>query len=545
MAISPSKVRTGTRYRSNRLAAHYDVIVVGSGIGGLTTAACLAKLGKSVCVFEQHYTAGGMTHTYERNGYEWDVGVHYIGDMGSPNTIGRRCLDFIGDGSLKWAPMDHCFDRIFLGAQSYDLVSGKSAYINQLKTQFPSEHHTIDQYVALVRQAGEAMKQLSVGKLMPGWLFRAGRRFFSAPAQLNRTTRTVLEEITDNQTLIAVLTGQWGDCGLPPAESSFLMHAAIAHHYMYGGYYPVGGSSQIARSIIPGIEAAGGNVFTYASVEEIIVREGSVQGVRMADGHVVACDTVVSATGVINTIDKLISPTEVPSSLAQARSEVSRSMASICLYIGLDHTAEQLKLPKTNLWVYPSEDYESHVDAFRDDTDAEMPLIYISFPSAKDPDFERRYPGKATIEIVAPGLYETFAPWHDKPWGNRGEDYDALKAKLSERLLAVLYKHMPQVEGKIAYHELSTNLSTDYFCRYEEGEIYGLNHDPSRFTQSWLRPKTPIKGLYLSGQDILSCGVIGAMLAGALCAVKVGGIRGLKILRAIFSKTAASSTKTN
>ena len=91
------------------------MLVIGSGIGGLTTAACLSRMGKKVCVLEQHYTAGGFTHSYDRNGYEWDVGVHYIGDMGSSHTMGRRLFDYITDGELAWAPMAEHFDRIFLG----------------------------------------------------------------------------------------------------------------------------------------------------------------------------------------------------------------------------------------------------------------------------------------------------------------------------------------------------------------------------------------------------------------------------------------------
>jgi len=126
MSKQPSTIRIGRRYRPNRLQGPYDVLVVGSGIGGLTAAACLSKLGQKVCVLEQHYTAGGFTHSYSRNGYEWDVGVHYIGDMGSPHTTGRRLFDHITDGALEWAPMDDHFDRIFLADESYDLVATRS-----------------------------------------------------------------------------------------------------------------------------------------------------------------------------------------------------------------------------------------------------------------------------------------------------------------------------------------------------------------------------------------------------------------------------------
>src|SRR5210317_2448643 len=103
--MSPSTLRIGYRYRPARLAPDYDAIVIGSGMGGLTTAALLSKLGWKVCVLEQHYTAGGFTHSYDRNGYEWDVGVHYIGDMGHSGTTGRRLFDYITDGALEWAPM--------------------------------------------------------------------------------------------------------------------------------------------------------------------------------------------------------------------------------------------------------------------------------------------------------------------------------------------------------------------------------------------------------------------------------------------------------
>ncbi|HXG27955.1 MAG TPA: FAD-dependent oxidoreductase, partial [Nevskiales bacterium] len=107
--------RIGRRYRTGRADGHYDVIVIGSGIGGLTSAALLSKLGRKVGVLEQHYTAGGFTHSYERNGYEWDVGVHYIGEMQRQNSPLRRIFDLITDGQLQWAPMDPCYDRIIIG----------------------------------------------------------------------------------------------------------------------------------------------------------------------------------------------------------------------------------------------------------------------------------------------------------------------------------------------------------------------------------------------------------------------------------------------
>ena len=539
MSLTPSTIRIGTRYRANRLNGDYDAIVIGSGIGGMTAAACLAELGKKVVVFEQHYTAGGFTHSYARNGYEWDVGVHYIGDVGAPHTLTRRLFDFVSDGKLEWAPMDAHFDRIFLGKDSYDLVATPKAYRAELLKHFPDEEKAIDEYFRRIATAANAMRLITMEKLLPkpgAALARAWRKW-RMPSWLNQTTRSVLESLTSNQKLIAVLTGQWGDNGLPPAESSFIIHSLIARHYLYGGYYPVGGASQIAETIIPQIQKTGGELFTYASVEEILVERGKAVGVRMADGHEVRAPIVISNAGVFNTFGKLL-PADVAkaSGYLKKLDTVKRSMASLGMYIGIQDTAENLGLPKTNYWLYSSEDYEDSLERFFADPEhTEIPLVYISFPSAKDPAFAGKYPGRATIEIVAPGPHEWFAQWADKPWGKRGDDYDALKEAWSQRLLERLYQHFPQLRGKIDYYELSTPLSTDYFCRYETGEIYGLDHDPSRFEQRWLTPKTSIPGLYLTGQDIITCGVAGAMIGGLVTAVAVSGRRGASLAKRFFT----------
>lgn len=544
---TPSTIRVGRRYRANRLDGHYDALVIGSGIGGLTAAACLSKMGKKVCVLEQHYTAGGFTHSYDRNGYEWDVGVHYIGEMGRKSGVGRKLFDYITDEQLQWAPMDKEFDRIHIGDKTFGLMQGKETYRQALVDAFPEEEQAIDQYLSYMRSASGAVQNRTMDKVMPGWAAKAKNRLLSLragpaePPYLNLTTREVLESLTSNQTLIAVMTGQWGDCGMPPAESSFIIHSMIARHYINGGYYPVGGASQMAQTIIPVIQRSGGEVFTYASVEKILSDGNKVTGVRMADGHDIECPIVISNAGVFNTFERLLGD-EVAgrSDYLSKLQKVKPSMASICLYIGIEDTAENLQLPKTNFWIYPNEDYEGVVDTFKKETrytgEADFPMVYISFPSAKDPDFLSRYPGRATIEIVAPCLHSWFEQWQDQPWGKRGEDYEALKERLSQRLLEALYHKMPHLRGKIDYYELSTTLSTDFFCRYKQGEIYGLDHSPERFDQDWLRPKTTIKGLYLTGQDILTCGVVGAMVGGLVTAVQLGGMKGLNLAKTIFSR---------
>ena len=537
-AMTPSTLRIGYRYRPKRLAPEYDAIVIGSGMGGLTTAALLSELGKKVCVLEQHYTAGGYTHSYERNGYEWDVGVHYIGDVGA-KTQTRRMFDFLSSGNLEWAPMDAEYDRFFVGDKIFNAVAGKQEFRDNLIRQFPNEQQAIDDYMKLLAKCGGALSAFGMGRAMKPWQQTLAKPYLNwkTPDVFFRTTYDVLSELTDDQDLIAVICGQWGDMGLPPKQSTFMVHAMIARHYLYGGYYPVGGAWKIAESIIPKIQKAGGEVFTYAQVDEILVEDGRVCGVRMKDGHCIACSCVISAAGVENTFRHLLPAEAVEQGgYKEKLAHVQPSFAHLGVYIGLTSTAEEIGLPKTNFWIYPSNDYDGDVEAFMKDKNAPFPVVYISFPSAKDPDYLNRHPGTSTIEIVAPAPYEWFAKWEDTTWGKRGDDYESFKTELGERLMAHLYEKLPQLGGKVDYFEVSTPLSTNWFGGYRQGELYGLAHTSERMQQQWLRPQTEIPGLWLTGQDTLTCGVTGAMMAGLLTTTSMVGPRKIApLMKQIYS----------
>lgn len=535
--LKASTIRIGRRYRPNRLDKDYDAVIIGSGMGGLTTAALLSDLGWKVCVLEQHYTAGGYTHSYDRNGYEWDVGVHYIGDVGA-KTRTRMMFDFLTSGKLKWAAMDEEYDRYYIGDRVYSAVAGKQQFRDNLISRFPDEKRAIDEYLQLLAEVGKGTAAYSMSRLLKPWQrFLAGPYLkLKTPKLLFRNTYEVLSELTQNQDLIAVLCGQWGDMGLPPKRSAFMVHAMIARHYMYGGFYPVGGSWKIAEMIIPNIQKAGGEVFTYASVKKIILDGKQVVGAEMADGHKIDSTCVVSSAGVENTFSHLL-PAEavIRAGYEPLLKQVKPSMAHLGVYIGLNKTAEQLGLPKTNFWIYPENDFDAAVDDFQNDPQAPFPVVYISFPSAKDPDYETRRPGTATIEIVAPAPFEWFEKWQGSTWGKRGEDYEAFKAQLGERLMQYVYDKLPQLNGKVDYYEVSTPLSTQHFCTYSYGELYGLDHDPVRLQQTWLGPRTRFNGLWLTGQDVLTCGVTGAMMAGMLTtSAMVGTRKAAGLLKRVF-----------
>jgi all-trans-retinol 13,14-reductase len=518
--------RVGEAYKRASVDGETDAIVIGSGIGGLTTAALLTKrAAMRVIVLERHYVAGGYTHTFRRPGYAWDVGLHYIGGaVGDPDSEARQLFDEITDGRLRWQAMPDVYDRMIFGEQTYDFVSGLDRFRTRLKTYFPAEHSAIDRYVALVQEAVRSSRLYFVDKALPplisklcGGLLRTRFNGYS-----DRTTREVLETLTNNQELIGVLTGQFLDYGLPPGKSSFAMHAVIADHYFEGAYYPIGGASQIAASIAPVIEGAGGRILVDAEVREIAVENGRAVGVRMVDGRMIRSRLVISDAGVLNTFGRLVPASLIERHrLRECLSRVAPSTAMVALYVGLKHSDRDLGLTGTNLWIHSEYDHDRALAAYLSEPSSPLPVTYISFPSAKDPTFPDRYPGKATIEVLAPAPYCWFSRWEGTAWKRRGGDYDLFKERFAQRLLQQLYRYVPQVRGKVDYVELSTPLSNRHFANHAFGEVYGVDHTPARFRQRFLRPSTPVKNLYLTGSDVLTEGVTGALYGGFLAASAV------------------------
>jgi len=506
----------------------FDALVIGSGIGGLAAAALLAKhAGKRVLVLERHYTAGGFTHVFHRPGYEWDVGVHYIGEVHDRASQVRKMFDHVTEGRLEWNPMPDVYDRMLIGDRSYDFVSGRRRFGEQMKSYFPGEAAALDSYMDLVDQAARATSLFFAEKAIPplaarmfGGLLRG--RFLRHAC---RTTAEVLRDLTSNRELIAVLTGQWGDYGLPPGESSFGVHALIARHYFEGASYPVGGASSIAHSIAPLIEQAGGKILVSAEVAEILVdQQNRARGVRMADGRELRADIVVSDAGAGNTFSQLLrTPSPGRTKVLEQLNAIPPSMSHLCLYVGLRRRPGDPLLGGTNLWIFPGNDHDLNVRQFCENPEAPFPLLFVSFPSEKDPDFEQRHPGRATIEVVTLARYEWFAAWQQGRWKNRGSGYDELKRRFTERMLDELQKHVPAVNGRIDYCELSTPLSTRHFANYQNGEVYGLSATPARFQSRGLQPRTPVNNLFLTGQDAAVAGVTGALAGGVLAASAILG----------------------
>jgi all-trans-retinol 13,14-reductase len=506
-------------YTSNLAKSHYDAIIIGSGMGGLTTAAFLSKAGKKVLVLEKHYVAGGFTHSFKRKKYEWDVGVHYVGQVNLKDGLLRKAFDYVSDGKLKWCDMGEIYDQAIFEGDVYNFKAGREEQIKQMIEYFPEEEKALRAYYKLVSKVGGLSLLFFSERTMPSWLSKTLgyflRRGFYKYSR--KTTYEVLSEYTKNEKLISVLCAQCGNYGLPPKKSSFAIHAMVADHFLDGGNYPVGGASSISKSMINVIEANGGVIAIKADVKNIILENGRATGVEMGNGDVLSAGKIISNAGIHNTYNKLIKKNERATEI----NNIKPSVSHVCLYIGLNASDEELKLPKYNIWLYNSYKLDVDYDLHQTNKHFSPSLAYISFPSAKDSSWPEKHPNTSTIQVIASCPYEWVKEWEEFKWQKRGVKYDLYKEEIKNHLLEKLYSVLPQLKGKIEVAELSTPLSTKHFSNYANGEIYGLEHSTARFDLKQLRASTPYKNLYLTGQDIVCVGVGSALFSGIITSVVI------------------------
>ena len=513
------------RYHSDVSNEKFDSIIIGSGIGGLCAAALLGIKGKRVLVLEKHFKIGGWTHTFKRKGYEWDVGIHYIGQVHRPTSPVRKLFDIISDGQLQWSQMDDNYDRIIFPDKSYNFVAPRSRFIEDMIKYFPKEERAILKYIDLLDSVAKSSRSYFSQKAFTGFLDKISyplmtRKFFKYS---DKTTLDVLKSLTDDKKLIGVLTGQWGDYGLPPSRSSFAMHSFVARHYLDGANYPTGTSRKIAETISDLIEKNGGSLYVNAPVKSIEVNKGKATGVVMDNGEIIRSRSIISNAGVFNTVNRLLNHNKSNSILSNQMKNIRQTKSYVCLHLGLNKSAEDLEIKNTNLWIYSDYDHDKAVQNYLDNPKSDFPVVYVSFPSAKDDKWSEEHPNKATIEAITLSRMSWYKKWEHLDWKKRGSEYEEDKKRLSKRILDVIEKHVGGLKGNIDHQELSTPLTVRDLANYTKGEMYGIDHSPDRFRQRWLRPQSSMKNLYFVGQDITTVGVSSALFSGLLTASTVLG----------------------
>ncbi|MGZ5038442.1 MAG: phytoene desaturase family protein [Usitatibacter sp.] len=492
-----------------------DVIVIGSGIGGLAAAAALATRGRKVLVLERHSRLGGLTQTFRRGPYSFSVGVHYIGGVGdAPGPAGEfgRLLAQLTGGSLRFAPIGPAYDLIRLPGFEFPVEAPRPAFVARLKAAFPREAANIDAYFEACDSARHAARAVFVANFAPGSMSSVLGWINAKRAR--RALETTVAEATGamrDPRLVAVLCARWGDYAVPPERSPLALHATVLGSYDDGAYYPVGGPAVFADALARTIRDAGGELRTNASVKRIFAERGRVAGVVLEDGKILRSPSIISGMGALNTVHALTHG--VGDAWRGKVEKLASTLSYVSLYVGFRGDIRALGASASNVWIYESE----HVGRIWDrPLDDPAPGMFVSFPSLKDP----AHPDALhhTAEIVVPCRWQAFERWEGGEPHYRSPLYEANKSQLAARLLAQFLQHFPRLAPAVDFHEASTPLSQAFFVGAPRGAMGGLEMSRPRLESDALRVRTPVPGLFLAGQDASSLGVQGAFMGGYMAA---------------------------
>lgn len=483
-----------------------DAIAIGSGIGGLTAAALLARYGKRVLVCESHAIAGGAAHSFKRRGFEFDSGPSFYCGLGnqrpSLNPL-RQVLDVLGE-SLQVVPYDP-LGHYHFPEGSVPVYSNAQRYREEISRITPQGARELERFEQRLLPLYEALRDVPTLALRADWQL--------IPVLLGTYLPSLLKMLPQ----LGIIQGSVGDVmdkevydpwvrRLIDLEcfllSGLKAHGTIAPEVAFmlgersraGVEYPVGGSGAIVDALVRGLKRWGGELRLNAHVEQILVESGKAVGVRLQTGEIIKAPIVISNATIWDTYTKLLQPEDLPQSYRQTALETPAVESFMHLHLGI--RAEGLNhLTGHHVVVH---------DANKDITEPGNTCM-ISIPSVWDTTL-----APEGHHVVHAYTLEPYEGWQ------RDEGYDEKKKERSQFLFRALKRVIPDIRQRIVLELIGTPLTHSYYLRRYKG-TYGpaITAGKSMFPSC----QTPISGLYRVGDSTMpGIGVPAVAASGILCA---------------------------
>ncbi|MDR2130207.1 MAG: NAD(P)/FAD-dependent oxidoreductase [Odoribacteraceae bacterium] len=482
------------------------VIIIGSGLGGLTCGYILAKNGYRVTLLEQNTQFGGCLQNFTRRGAKFETGMHYIGSMGEGEVL-RSFFNYLALlPDVRVRALDRAaYDIISIAGERFPLANGDEPFVETLARRFPRERQHLREYVRVINEvaAGSPLHSLQYVDSMT----------FLELSHVKRSASEFIDATITDGLLRQVLVGNLPLYAGVKGRTPLYIHAFVNHFYNAGAYRVVGGSDVIARSLVTSIRALGGEARAGARVVKISCDATRATGVTLATGEELRCDYLVSNTHPLRTLELLDTPL-IRRSYRERVAGLKNSISNFTLYLHFKKDA--LPYLNSNLYHYDLPD----VWGAGDYDPAAWPgsFLYMHLCSSVD----QRYADTAIV--MAYMRFEEVARWRGTRVGRRGEEYEAFKRDRAERLLEALERQYPGTRANVEHYYASTPLTYLDYTGTEEGAMYGILRDCTEPSQGVISQRTRVPNLFQVGQNINSHGILGVIIGAIITAGELLGV---------------------